>query len=130
MTSKPKHKEIKRLTRCCDECCGTGDVSCCCGSGVDVGRCEVCGRFCKARPCDNCGGAGYLEYRVGDDVEVFVCCWSPEYLKEMLYKPKKLGDTKTYSGKITDIIDEFKLEVRVYQKRKKYVIGVEEIYLN
>lgn len=129
MGLKPEYKKMKTVTRCCDECCGTGDISWCCGAGVDAGRCEVCGRFCKARPCDNCWGAGYLKYDVGDDVEVFVCCWSPEYLKDLLYRPKKLGDTKTYSGKITDIIDEFKFEVHIDQKRKKYVIGVEELIL-
>ena len=62
-----------------------------------------------------------------DEVDVFVCVWSPEYLKEMLYMSKKVGDTKNYTGKITEIIDEFNVEVRIDQKRKKFKIGLEEI---
>jgi hypothetical protein len=72
-----------------------------------------------------CQGRGYVEYGVGDEVLIFVCIYSDESLKTQLYCPKRLGDTKTFEAVITDIIDDFNIEVRIKYKRgkKTYVLS-------
>lgn len=83
------------LQMVCMECGGEGEISMCCQDSIYQGRCACCGRYSKTDVCCNCNGYGVLEYRVGDEVEVFVCVWSPEYLKDLLYVPKKVGDRKS-----------------------------------
>lgn len=84
----------------CHVCDGTGILSDCCMDEVFEGRCEVCGKSCTSHPCDTCFGEGIIEYHVGDVVDIFVTIYSEEYVKEQLYNPKDVNDTKTFQGKI------------------------------
>ena len=115
------------LKRWCEHCYGE-DLSECCDAEVDGNRCLVCGKFCTSRPCHECEGRGYMEYRVGNEVLIFVCIYSGNAVKE-LYDPKKLGDTKTFEAVITDIIDDFNIEVRIKYKRgkKTYVLSPDDL---
>ena len=67
------------------------------------------------------------EYNVGDDVDVFVCQWSSDYLKKNLHKPKKTDDSKFFVGKIISIIDNYKVQVKV--KNKVLDINVDDILI-
>lgn len=101
------------LTQYCSECMGSGEVSSCCGSDVEGNRCTLCNKFCRVEVCMDCNGQGFNEYRINDEVEIFVCVWSPEYLRKSLYDTNEIGDTKTFRGKIIKIIDDFTVEVKV-----------------
>ena len=120
-------EKLEKIRDFCEHCYGSGDVSACCNAEVDDGRCQACGRFCKIDVCHNCDGRGYNEYHVGDEVEVFVCVWTDEYLKDLLYHPKKVGDTRTYRGKIVEFIDKWNVRVRVPKKRKVIEVKLEDI---
>jgi hypothetical protein len=122
-----KSKSGDYIEKMCLECCGEGEMSACCQDYVNNGRCAACGRFCKTDYCCECQGEGRLRFCKGDEVEVFVCVWSPEYLKELLYMPKKVGDTKTYRGEITKIIDDWNAEVKLRGKRDRVKIHIEEL---
>ena len=100
----------------CDQCGGSGDVSSCCSAEFDDGRCSECGRFCIAEHCHNCEGQGFTEYSLGDEVDIFVCVWSEDYLKEQLYVPKEVGDTKDFSGVIVELVDNWNVIVKVGKK--------------
>jgi len=115
------------IEKWCLECNGEGEISACCQDYVDNGRCAVCGRFCKTDTCCECEGQGYLRFGVGDEIEVFVCVYSPAYLKELLYSPKELGDAKTYRGTITKLVDEHHVEVKLRGKAKPVKIHIEEL---
>jgi len=101
----------------CDECGGEGEVSSCCNTEFDEHRCGGCGRFCGVDTCHNCEGAGYNEYHVGDEVDVFVCIWSEEYLQNQLYKPKYAGDSKEFTGKIIEFVDKWNTVLRIGKKK-------------
>jgi len=116
---------IKQVRDYCEECQGEGHISECCSAEVDNGRCISCGRFCSKDVCHNCEGAGYLEYKVGDEVDIFVCVWSEDYLKNQLYKPKELGDTKDFTGKIIEFPDRWNVVVKV--GKKKINVKLEDI---
>lgn len=118
-------KKLEIIRDFCDQCCGSGDVSGCCSAEVDDGRCSECGRFCTAEHCHCCEGQGFTEYSVGDEVDIFVCVWSEEYLQKQLYVPKAVGDTKDFSGEIVEIIDNWNLVVKV--GRKKVNVKIEDI---
>jgi hypothetical protein len=116
------------IEKWCLECNGEGMISRCCGDYVDGNKCACCGRFCKADVCCDCEGAGYLRFAKDDEVEVFVCVYSPEYLKELLYRPKKYGDAKTYRGVITKIFpDDNRAEIKLQGKRNKVVVDIDEL---
>jgi len=116
------------IEKWCLECNGEGELSQCCGDYVDNGKCCICGRFCKTYVCCDCEGSGYLRFSKDDEVEVFVCIYSPDYLKELLYVPKKLGDSKTYRGVITKIFpDDNRAEVKLEGKRNKVVVHIDEL---
>jgi hypothetical protein len=110
------------------ECNGEGRISACCGEYVDGNKCAVCGRFCKTDVCCDCEGVGYLRFAKDDEILVFVCTYSPEYLKALLYEPKKQGDTKTYRGVITKIFpDDNRAEVKLRGKKEKLLIDIDEL---
>jgi hypothetical protein len=117
------------IEKWCLECNGEGRISACCGEYVSPdNRCGICGRFCKTDWCCECNGEGYRRYARDDEIEVFVCIWSPDYLKDLLYKPKKQGDTKTYRGVITKIFpDDNRAEVRLRGKKEKMIIDIDEL---
>jgi len=107
---------IKKVRQYCEDCYGVGEVSSCCNSDCENGRCLLCGRYCKEVPCDNCWGQGYIDYEVGDEVEIFVCAYSDEYLWNSLHKPKHIEDSKTFTGKIKSFIDDKNAVVRIGRK--------------
>ena len=115
-------QKLEKIRSYCIECGGEGEVSNCCKAQVDNKRCVDCGRFCRIDVCYNCEGYGYQEFCVGDEVDVFVCVWSEEYLKEALYKPKKVGDTKTFTGEIVEIVDNWNTFVKIDKKKIKVKI--------
>jgi len=115
------------IEKWCLECNGEAMVSRCCGDYVDGNKCACCGRFCKADVCCECEGQGYLRFAAGDEIDIFVCVYSPEYLKDLLYKPKKYGDSKIYRGEITKIVDEWHVEVKLQGKAKPIKINIEEL---
>jgi len=120
-------QKLEKIRDFCNECDGEGEVSECCQGGCDEHRCSECGRFCRTDVCHNCEGQGCTEYCLGDEVEVFVCVWSEEYLKDQLYRPKAVGDTKTYEGKLVEIVDNWNVRVRIPKKRKTVDIKLEDI---
>lgn len=126
MNSKTKKSAVKKMRVWCDECYSEGELSDCCDAGAGDGRCELCGRFCSTHPCHNCEGSGYLEYRVGDEVLIFVCVWSPEHVQK-LYNPKKVGDTKNFEGKIVDILDDQQIAVRVKYRKQPMIFNPEDL---
>ena len=106
---------LKTVREYCMECNGTGDLSSCCNAEVDAGRCMQCGKFCKTNCCYDCNGEGYNEYSVGDEVEIFICIWSDEYLRnQVAFKPKHVGDVKTYKGKIIEFKDRWNAVVKIW----------------
>jgi len=118
---------VDKITKHCDECQGEGYVSACCSMEVDGKKCLGCGKFCKKEVCHYCGGQGYFEYKAGDEIEVFICIYSPEYLKDALYKPKKLGDTKTFNGKIIALTDNWTAVVKIKRKKEEFKIKIDDL---
>ena len=119
-------KKLEIIRDICNECGGEGEVSHCCRAEIDEdNRCLACGRYSRKDVCNNCEGWGHTEYKLGDEVDVFVCVYSDDYLKDALYKPKKLGDTKTFVGNIVDIPDNWHVDVKI--GRKKINIKLEDI---
>lgn len=118
--------KLTQISKPCNQCDGAGYVSNCCQAPMDEreNRCEYCGKFCiKVYCCE-----GYEVFKVGDEVDIFVCVYSPKYIKEYFHKPKKLGDSKTYTGTILEIVDEFHVIVKVKYSRKQPIkINIEEI---
>ena len=110
-------KKLEIIRKFCTECNGDGKTSYCCNAHCDNHRCSACGKYCKKCQCGDCDGNGYIEYKVGDDVKIFVCMWSTEYLRNNLFQPKILGDTKTFQAKIIAIIDEFHVMVNIKDHR-------------
>ena len=117
-------KKLEKIRNFCAECDGEGEVSVCCQAGVHEGRCE-CGKFCKSDYCCYCEGNGYTEYSLGDEVDIFVCVWSEEYLQKQLYVPKEVGDTKTFTGDIVEIVDKWNVVVKI--GRKKVNVKIEDL---
>lgn len=118
--------KITQISKPCNQCDGAGYVSSCCDAPMDENenRCEYCGKFCKKNYCCE----GYERFEVGDEVEIYVCIYSPEYIKNYFYKPKKLGDSKFFTGKILEIIDDSNVLVKVRYSRKEPIkINIEEI---
>jgi hypothetical protein len=111
----------------CNECYGEGSFSSCCCEYIDNGKCLLCGKFCKRDVCSKCEGYGKIEYNIGDDVEIFVCAYSSEYLKENLYQSKGYNDFKTFKGKIIKIIDSFHLLVKIKYYKKELKINIEDL---
>jgi hypothetical protein len=118
---------LTKITTPCYECYGTGETSNCCNSEVHNNKCSLCGKFCKTELCMNCGGHGFFEYNLGDEVEIFICIYIPEYLKTKLHTPKKYGDNKTFKGKIIKIIDKNTVEVKIKYKNITLPINVEDV---
>jgi len=104
---------------------GDGQISECCHDVTDGNRCSLCGKFCHIEVCMDCNGQGFTDFHIGDEVEIFVCVWSPQYLIENLYKVKNCDDSKFFRGKITKLIDDRTVEVKV--NRKLLNIGIDEI---
>lgn len=105
--------DIKTITKECYECNGEGFVSSCCSSAVDDNRCSLCQKFCKKEYC--CEGNEI--FKVGDEVRLFVCIYSPDNLKSLFSKKiKKLGDSVFKNCKITSIIDSYNIEIKVPYK--------------
>jgi len=101
-------------------------ISSCCDAPMSEHehRCEYCGKFCVKNFCCE----GYDIFKVGDEVDIFVCVYSPKYIKEYFYKPKKHGDNKTYTGTILEIIDEFHVIIKVKFSRKEPIkINIDEL---
>jgi hypothetical protein len=118
--------ELTQISKPCNECGGAGFLSSCCNAPIyeRVNRCMYCGKFCSKNFCCE----GYEIFKVGDDVHIFVCVYSPEYIKQYFHKPKKLGDCKSFTGKILKIIDDFNVLVKVKYSRKEPIkINVGEI---
>lgn len=118
-------KKLEKIREICRECGGEGKLSSCCQAESYDGRCGICGRFCKIEICHDCYGEGFNTYKLGDEVEIFVCIWSEEYLKDQLYRPKKLGDSKNFDGKLIEILDNWNVIVKV--GRKKIKVKIEDI---
>lgn len=117
---------LTQISKPCNQCDGAGFLSSCCDAPIDDrdNRCEYCGKFCRKNFCCE----GYDIFKVGDEVEIFVCIYSPEHIKEYFYKPKKLGDNKSYRGEILEIIDDFNVLVKVRYSRKEPIkLSIEEI---
>ncbi len=118
--------KLTQISKTCHQCEGAGYISSCCDAPINEheNRCEYCGKFCKKNYCCE----GYETFKVGDEVDIFVCIYSPEYIKNYFYKPKKQGDNKTYQGIILEIIDESNVIVKVKYSRKEPIkINIEEI---
>lgn len=121
-------KKLEKIVNICPECGGEGVLSKCCDNYIDNGRCLACGRFCKKDFCHECGGEGTMTYEIGTEVHIFVCVWSDISLQlELDYFPEAVGDTKTFRGKISDIVDDWNVKVRI--GRKKYKISINELTL-
>lgn len=119
-----------RLVIYCDECYGSGEYSSCCQEGVENHKCITCGKFCNGEICGKCEGRGSIEYRINDDVEVFICKFSSKCLKEQLnYYPNKKGQFKTFKGKIIDILDYTKLKIYIKYYKKEIIIHPDEVEL-
>lgn len=115
-------EKLEKIRDFCCECGGEGKTSHCCQDELDDDRCTNCGRYCKKDVCGYCEGRGYTEYHVGDEVEVFVCVYSDDYLKDQLYKPKAVGDTKTFQGKILGFEDRWNALVKIGRKKVRVKI--------
>lgn len=118
-------KKLEVIRDYCCECGGEGEVSHCCQAEVDDHRCLSCGRYCKKEVCYSCEGYGHTEYRLGDEVDIFVCVWSEDYLKKQFYGWKDDMSSKTHTGDIVEIVDNWNLIVKV--GRKKINVKVEDI---
>lgn len=114
----------------CDECYGEGSLSSCCAGGVHDGKCDICGKFCKKEMCFQCEGRGLIEYNINDDVEIFVCAFSSESLKDQInYYPKNIDQIKTFKGKIIEIINNKKIKVYIKYYKKEIIIDPNEVNL-
>ena len=121
-------EKITEVRDFCDKCDGEGNVSECCGAYTNEHRCASCGRFCSVDSCHNCNGEGHIDYHIGDEVEVFLCVWSEDYLQDQLYKPKDYGDSKTFIGKIVEFVDKWSAVVLI--KKKKVDVKLEDLTIN
>ena len=121
-------KNLEKIINVCPECGGEGVLSECCSNYIEDSRCLDCGRYSRTDCCHECNGEGVMKYEVGTEVEIFVCVWSSLDIQlELDYHPEAVGDTKTFKGKISDIVDEWNVKVRI--GRKKYNVSVEELTL-
>jgi len=125
-------KKLEKIRNLCHECSGEGEVSQCCQAEVMVvngrKRCYACTRFCKSDYCGNCNAEGWLEYKVGDEVLVFVCMFSRRELQDQLYHSKNKGDTKTFEGKIVEIVSDDEVMVKIkYRKSGLVKINVDDL---
>lgn len=119
-------EKLEKIRNYCNDCDGEGDVSECCNGYVDDKRCLSCGRFCKIEVCHNCEGYGYQEFSLDDEVDVFVCAWSEEYLIDALFKPKGRDmESKTFTGVILELPDIWHAIVKI--DKKKINIKVEDL---
>ena len=104
------------ITIICEECGGEGRISSCCNNYVDGNKCAECGKFCRTEICIDCHGEGDITYHVDDDVEIFVGNFSSTHIKENLFWPKNYDDFKIFRGKITRIINDSTVEVKIKRK--------------
>lgn len=118
-------KKIEIIRKDCSECYGEGFISQCCQSTVFDNRCENCNRFCKKDFCCE----GYEDFKVGDEVFIFVCVYSPGYLRDLCKSIKKHGDTKTLEGKIVKLVDSDTAEVKIKRIKESVEIKAEEMSL-
>lgn len=118
--------KLKTIREYCNDCNGEGMVSSCCHAEHFANRCGECGKFCRSEPCHECHGQGYEEYSIGDEVVIFLCVYSEKYLLEQFnYKPKKLGDNKTFEGEIVEFIDKFNANVKI--NKKIYNVKIQDL---
>ena len=122
-------KKLDKVGIICDVCGGEGYISKCCGGYVDTyNRCSECNKFCKKECCYDCGGEGETIYKIGDDVDIFICIYSNVYLKALLsYQPLKRGESKTFHGTIKEFVDRYKAVVEI--DGTNYNINIEDISL-
>jgi len=113
---------MDKIKKICNNCGGYGTVSNCCEGVVHNNKCE-CGKFCKEIYC--CEGYSYFE--IGTKVEIFVCTYSSEYLKKILYNPKKHEDYKTFFGEVEEIINQRKLKVKIKYKKDPIEINIDDL---
>ena len=118
-------EKIIKVRDFCDHCDGEGNVSECCEGYIDEHRCGSCGRFCSVNLCHNCNGEGHTDYHIGDEVDVFVCVWSEDYLQDQLHKTKDPDDSKTFTGKIIEFVDKWNAVVLI--GKKKISVKIEDI---
>lgn len=121
---------MKKLIKHCEECFGEGEISSCCGDFIEDRNCLGCGKFASCEVCGMCSGWGKIEFEVGTEVSIFVCVVSPQYLKDLLYNSKKLGNFKTYYGVVKEIIDDITVKVKVEGKRNLIEIKIEDLEVN
>lgn len=110
-------ENIKKISKVCIECEGTGFVSSCCQDTIYDGKCLRCGKFCKKDFCCE----GVTEFSEGQEVYIYVGKYSSINLK-FLYKGK---DSKYLKVKITRILPNNMVEI-IYRK-KKSLIFVDDI---
>ena len=123
-----KEKTINNIKLICPECNGYGEISKCCYNYVFNKKCGCCGKFCKINICDECGGLGVLTYNIGDEFEITVNIYSPDYLKdELSFHPKTLAHSKTFNGVIYQFVDKFKCKVEI--DNKIFTINCNELTL-
>lgn len=112
-------KVINKIHKICDECDGEGVTSCCCDMAAykknNTYVCSYCNKFCKVHYCCE----GDVEFKVGTKVRIYVCTYTPEYLKDLLYKPKKLEDSKHFYGEIVELCDDYNALVKIKYRRDK-----------
>ena len=125
----------KKAIQLCPECYGDGEMSECCNGSVDADisgkktRCAICNKFCRIDICHECQGEGEIIYRIGVPVEFYVDRYSPQWLQELLYRPKPglLNNTKGFKGTIVDIVDHFTVYVKIKYSGQLLKLPVEEI---
>ena len=125
-------EKVTEVRDYCDECGGEGDVSGCCSAEVDDGRCVNCSRFCYTDPCHNCEGAGHVDYHIGDEVDIFLCVWSEQYLTDQFKDlkifgrlPKEVGDSRIFTGNLIEFTDRWNVIVKI--GKKKINVKLEDI---
>lgn len=118
-------KTINEITKVCNECDGEGLISSCCGAGVEkfnkTYQCSMCFKFCKTDHCCD----GYEKFKIGSKVELFICVYSPKYLRDLLYSSKELGDSKSFKGEIVEFVDNYNALVKIKYRRDKNPIKVD-----
>ncbi len=122
----------KQLTKYCDECYGTGTTSTCCGDPIDGpgDNCGSCGKFAAGDVCGYCEGYGQLVFEVGQEIDIFVCTYSPKYLKELLFQTDEHGKFKDFTGIIRELHEEdSSATIKVEGKRNKVRVSIEELKL-
>lgn len=127
---KNKNTQIRKI---CDECNGEGYISSCCNMGVNGNQCSYCGKFTKKIYCNECYG-GEITYKLNDYVRIYVGAYSNVYLHEKLYNPKHINDSKTFEGKILEIIDDFYVKVMIIDENDNDLmelkLNIEDIEIN